>query len=239
MLRIVLLVSLALAMGCTPTHHTTPRGDVSIAWLHSLCQERSQLITDDLYICGTVVANDKMGEITKALVLADPTGGVELKIDSDDVDGLVGLNTNVRLRCSGLALGREGHKVVMGLAPKADFTVERIGEQELLNYLAVSLTDEPLRATEMTIRELTAEHLLCYVSLGDVHFVEEELHQRWCLDNETTIHHLTDGCDTLRVVTAPTAEYATSALPSGVIRCTGIVDWVEGNIALRITNKQF
>ena len=53
-------------------------GDVSIAYLRSLADERSQRIKSDIWIEGCVVLNDKLGETYKSFVLYDKHAGIEV-----------------------------------------------------------------------------------------------------------------------------------------------------------------
>jgi hypothetical protein len=123
---ISLILCLLLASACSKDSSQNNPQRVSIAYLWSLCSERSVAIKSDIYIEGHVVANDKLGEKHKSIVIADNTGGIELKIEDEKINSYIPLFSHVELRCSGLHVGREGGKTVVGAPPTSEHVVDRI-----------------------------------------------------------------------------------------------------------------
>ena len=240
----VMLVSLCmlLMVGCRAEPDDGFKGEpheVSIGYLWSLTRWLSQPIVEDYIVAGRVVANDKMGEMTKAFVVDDGSAAIEIKVDSECVDQLFPLYSEVTVRCTGLSIGREGGKVVLGEHPTGEYVVDRIAESRIGLYVTMRATaDAPPTPRERSIGELSWREVLGYVRISDVEFVEKG--EKWC-DTDTlsyVMRHITDRVDTLPVVVSPQVVYAEELIPEGVVDCSGIVDWADGARALRIINRQ-
>lgn len=242
-LSISLLLALSLSMSCSRQRTDEFSGEVSIASLWRLCTERSIVVKDDIYVCGYVVANDRLRELNRSIVIADNSGGIELKIDCDNIDYVIPLFSKVMLRCSGLSIGREGTKVVMGATPTQEYVVDRIAESHLLHYVKViELPDSPPVAVRLTPAELDAYMSLRLVDVDNLQLIDEELGTTWCEPDTirpgrylTTVRHFVSGSDTLRIVTDKECTYANDVVPYGRCSVRGIVDWYGGDIALRIS----
>ena len=246
-LHISLTLSLLLSLvSCTTESLILPRGEVSVAYLWSLSERRSVTIKRDIYIVGYVVANDRFGEKNNALVIDDGSGGIELKVEGTNIDRDVPLFSRVRLRCSGLNIGREGGKTVIGKAPTAEYVVDRIAEGDLLNYLTIIDNHDTMPEGErLTADEISSNKMLRYVALSNMLPIAEERGMTWCDTTEqsteqyqTTVRHFCDLSDTLHIVTDGRCSYAGEELPDA--RCTlqGLLDWHDGDIALRLSSHQ-
>ena len=240
--RIALFISCLLLLGCTADSHLRSR-KVSIAYLWSLSSDRSVAVREDCYVEGRVVLTDKFGEVQRLAVIADASGCIELKVDSRNVERLLPVDAIVRVRCSGLYVGREGRKVVLGAPPTSEYVVNRIAEAELYNYVeVVDMWDTSDYAVRMALGDVGAEDVMRYVDIDGVWFVGADEGVRWCdCDAEgnytESLRRLTDGRDTLRVVVGAAAEYAADVLPRGTLRCRGVVEWYQDSVALRIAHR--
>lgn len=199
-------------------------------------------IREAITIQGTVVANDKYDEISKRIVVADESGGIEVAIDMDNIESKIPLNSNIEIRVGGLYIGRQGKKCILGTKPTGEYVVDRLKESEIPLYIRFTDNKETVRAKRMKIAEIENRHLLHYVCIDDVEFIDEELGLEWCDCDSLnqyveSIRHITDGRDTLRVVCSAECEYASAQLPEGKLKMYGIVDYAQRDIALRITNN--
>ena len=249
--RIVLLhislIILLILVGCQSPSPLPTSGKVSIASLQSLVVEASQPIVNDIYIEGRVVANDKLNELEQAIVIDDTSAGIELKIECRGViDDIVPLFSHVRLRCSGLNVGREGSKLVIGAKPTGEFVVDRLSEDRLNNHLEI-FEDYLLTATarELRIEDISHELVLSYVRISDIQVIDEDADKCWCDTAEdgpnshvTSLRRFSDGQDTIAVVTSGRCNYAGAAVPTQRCNITGIIDWYDKEFALRITSDQ-
>lgn len=250
MRAIVVAISLLVAGLCVmhltgcDTGSETPAwrsGHVTIEYLRLPFFEQSTAIGHDIWIEGMVVANDIVGETQRCFVLYDGTAGIEVEVDTEDVDRLIPLYSQLRIHCLGLSLGRQGRKMVLGLRPTSHYVVDRIAPDKLYNY--VTFVDDipyPISPNELRIGEVSLSDMLHWVVIRDAQFVRSE-YSEWCMRDSlnqplTTTHLITDERDTMRVVVAGSVAYATEPLPHGSHNLHGIVDWHDGDMALRIIN---
>lgn len=237
-----LISSLLLVVGCTTEHHRAVEREVSIEYLGSLVRYEAVVLKDDIAIRGRIVANDKMGELTNAVVISDDTAGVELKVESSYVDPLLPLYAEATVHCSGLYLAREGTKLVIGNKPTAEYIVDRLTDSDIALHATIdTLLTTPPKPLLRTIADITPSDMLRYVRIDSVAFVERDMMWLDCdsLDIPLcSLRHITDGRDTLAVVVNDATIYGTEYLPSGRVNCFGIIDSNEGEPALRIINKQ-
>lgn len=219
--------------------------EVSIAYLRSFAVSRSEVIGYDLIIHGNVVANDKFREFTRGIVIDDGTAGIAVQVDVDNADILFPLFSEVKVRCSGLSIGRDGARIMLGAYPSGRYVVDRIAESEVQNYInSVVLPERWPEPMFNRISELTPDMVYSYVAVDDLCLIAEERGLQWCDTDSmsgavtTTVRHFTDGVDTLRVVTYSECQYATEVVPEGRVLCAGVLDYYDGAIALRLTDKQ-
>lgn len=230
-------------IGCgSESHYRNNSKSYDIAYLWSLARYGSVDIKEDITFCGTVVINDKLDEVTNRIVVADKSGGIEIAIDSENINRIIPLFSNVRVSAMGLSIGRQGRKCVLGKHPTGEYVVDRLTEKELPYYISEAHDIKTLDAQVIKIADINTEHLLHYVCVENVRFVDEEVGLTWCDCDEfgeciNTIRHLTDGTDTLRVACSKECIYANEPLPADNLRCFGIIDYVESDIALRICNN--
>lgn len=244
MRRIALYVSLIVLMACTsPVNNQVVDGDVSMTYLRSLADERSQCIKSDVWIEGCVALNDKVGETYKSFVLYDGEAGVDVKVDVEDVDFVVPLYAQVRMRCEGLHVGREGSCVVLGAEPTAEYVVDRISEAEFENRLEIiHLYDRYSGCCTMQIADIGLDDVSCLVSVEAVRIASEESSLAWCDADaseypfESSLRHFVSGVDTLTVATLNRCDYATQIVPGNIVTLIGVVDSYDGEVVLRLSN---
>jgi hypothetical protein len=243
MRAIALLISLYLMCGCQDATTYSLPNEVSIAYLRSYIESTTVVIPDDIYICGYVVANDKYGELQSAVVVADASGGVAIELDIDDVERCLPLYSYVRVRCSGLWLGMQGAKMCLGAEPTGEYVVDRVSEDVALNYIQIVAQDSNIPTLRRrTPRELGYGDILSYVAVESLQSVDNERGLSW-VDVDTlsgramtTVRHFVAEGDTLRVVTDAKCQYGLEPIPLRPLTLSGVVDWYQGDIALRITN---
>ena len=251
MRRIVLFVSIVLlalntrcAMSSVGDYYVD--GDVSVAYLRSLADDRSQCIKRDLWIEGHVVLNDKLDECYKSIVVEDSTAGIEIKVDVEDVDYRIPLFSEVRVRCSGLYIGREGERVVLGVAPTDVYVVDRIPEEELQNYIKPKSLDGvmPPQYQHATVGEVNEGLMQRYVRIEGLRLIGSERGATWgdsgndISKYDMSLRHFTDGCDTLVVATLNKCHYAKEVIPSDIVTLIGVVDSFDHQHVLRLSDRQ-
>lgn len=253
MLRIAHLANYALRLlvvmlfvACRPTAEDEYRyagREVSIAYLKSLCISMAEPITLDLSIAGRVVANDKMGELNRAIAIMDDTAGIELKVECDDIDPIIPLYSEVVVRCSGLWLGREGEKIVLGAKPSSHYVVDRVAESELGNILLeVSLPSSTPQSRRRKVAEIEPGDMSCLVRVERLRFADATSGAQWCERDSltgryiTTLRYAEDATGVIGVVVDKECDYRMETLPEGEVTLFAVVDRYTSERVLRITN---
>ena len=253
MLRIAHLANYALRLlvvmlfvACRPTAEDEYRyvgREVSIAYLKSLCISMAEPITLDLSIAGRVVANDKMGELNRAIAIMDDTAGIELKVECDDIDLIIPLYSEVVVRCSGLWLGREGEKIVLGAKPSSHYVVDRVAESELGNILLeVNLPSSTPQSRRRTVAEIEPGDMSCLVRIEKLRFADAASGAQWCDRDSltgryiTTLRYAEDDTGVIGVVVDKECDYRMETLPEGEVTLFAVVDRYASERVLRITN---
>lgn len=242
--RIISLLLLLCSLSCERVDVDVESASISVKHLWSMSRGNCVRIKDDVVIRGYVTANDIVGELQRSFIISDDTGGVEVKVDADDIDYLLPMHTPIAIHCSGLYLGREGGTLTLGLKPTGVYAVDRIPEEQLFNYVTIEDRDDVVPLSLVTISEVDYEDMFRYVVLKDIWVVDQERGLRWCdvdiISGEAvaTLRHFTDGRDTIPIITAPTASYHSEHLPSFRAQCIGVVDVHKNMVALRLSNHQ-
>jgi hypothetical protein len=245
--RQILLATLAVALlhaGCsrsTDYNDTGHRCDIAYLW--SLSRDNSVAIKEVAAIEGMVIANDKLNEVTKRIIVVDNSGGIEIAIEAEDIDEIIPLYSTIRVNVAGLHIGRQGKKCILGTRPTGEYVVDRIKERDLPLYITPLSKGELVSPKQMRIADIENRHLLHYVYIENVQFIDEEQGLEWCDLNDEghyveSIRHITDGIDTLRVVCAGECIYASAQIPSGRHNVYGVVDYAQRDIALRVVDNQ-
>ncbi len=224
----------------SPGYERSP-SEVSIAWLRSTGRDASTVIRGDLSIRGRVTANDAYGEFFKSIVVEDATGGIEILFDLYNLHRMFPLYAEVTLHCQGLALGRYGSMLVLGERPTGEYVVDRIPTVDTRRFTVRRTGDDAdIEFPTVAIPALAPRHIGRTVRIE--HLSAEG--GRWCdydpetgsaLDSERT------ACDndgnTLRIIVDRRCTYAEETMPHGEFTLCGIVEYRDGDYALRIANR--
>lgn len=248
-MRAIVAINLILLMmvGCESNHSKCDDvvGDISIAYLCSLAEGRSERIGGDIWIEGYVVLNDKLKESYRSFVLHDGTAGITVELDADDVDMLVPLYSHVRIRCEGLYVGREGTRYVLGAEPTAQYVVDRIAEHEVVNRFSVDYAvDSFPDAKVVRVADIGDDDMLDYVRVDGVILVDGERGALWCDADakyrpfDSSLRHFAIGADTLTVATLNRCHYGVERISDEVISLIGIVDSYRGEVVLRLSDRK-
>lgn len=243
MRRIALYISIVLLfVGCNDEDGVEHSYN-SIASLWSYVERGTMPLTEDIYLCGYVVANDKLNELRGAIVVADSSGGVVVEVDMEDVDRHFPLYSRVEVRCSGLWLANVGPKLLLGAEPASSSVVDDIPASMVGNYLSLLPHNEDTPSLRTcNVAELGYRDILSRVVVSNLRLVDDEVGLCWTdLDTLTgrritTVRHLCQDGDTLRVVVDGDCRYASEYIPATDLRLSGILDWYQADVALRIIN---
>lgn len=225
-----------------PEREDTTAGQHSVAWLKSQCKGESTLLTDEIVVRGRVVANDRFGEWSRALVIADETGGITVFADAASLAERYPFGASVVLYCNGLRLHDYGGKVVIGSEP-SDYYGFGIPQELVASHLHRE-ADAPAAPMPVvvTLGRITAEHIDTYVQVAGVHFCERGC---WC-DKDTATGRFVDTDRTIAddagnqfvVRTRGGCLYASEPLPEGKGSLCGVVDCFNGRFSLLVVNRE-
>ena len=227
-----------------PRYGSGPGEHASIAYLKSLCSDRTVRIAEELTVEGIVTANDIRGEFPRRLMVEDATAGIGIEMDHTDLSDLYPLGARVVVHCSGLALGEYGGKVQLGAPPTGNYGVDRIARADIPRHVrCTELNARERRPRTMLIGELRPADADTYVRFTGVHF--REAGAPWCASDSvsgepvTTFRTLVDASGAeLTVRVLPSCHYAMEPVPQGTGSVNGIVDYFDGAISLRIVNYE-
>jgi hypothetical protein len=220
---------------------------VSIAFLKTLYNGAPVRITGEWRISGAVVSSDREGNFYKTLVIADGTGGIEVRLDMEEIFKRFMIHTRATVRCNGLWLGSYGGTLQLGAEPFDDYQTQNLSEIEIAEHLQ---SDEEfygeVRARTLTFGELSLDDISTFVAFEGVHFAGEGL--SWAETEvggdgveppSATNRHLVDAAgDTLIVRTSRYARFAPWLLPEGSGRIEGVVGYFNGDYQLTVSDSQ-
>lgn len=247
MKRILIISALALASCGTANLAPEPAGDaaVSIAYLKTLWKGAPVKITGELRISGNVVSSDAAGNFYKTLVIDDGTGGIELKLDLEEIFRHYLIRSRVEVRCNGLWLGSYGGTLQLGAEPWDDLQAQYIPEPEIpLHCFAAGVPAEPVVPRQLDFRSIAPSHISTYVCFDGVQFINEETGLSWAEtdsgdESAGTDRHLVDFAgDTLAVRTSRYALFAHKTLPAGNGYIEGILNYFNGSYRLILCDGQ-
>lgn len=218
---------------------------ITIAHLKSLCHSTSDIITNDISIEGYVVANDLHGEYNKAIIIGDESGCIEILVDYTPAYVHFPVWAQIRVHCTGLALGTSGGRVVMGAPPSAEYNIDRLTPEQCAQHIRIDKkAPRKIEPQTLLIAELEPHHIGCYVRLENVTF-GAGAGEKWCSTDPTsgkrvtTTHTIYDTYgNSLMVRTIAQCAYGDEAIPDGYGSLCGIVEYFGEEYSLRIVNHR-
>lgn len=240
------IISMLAAVSCeTSTYDTssTDNGEtVSIAYLKSLCSGTVYPIRSDISICGSVVANDWLGEFYKSIVVSDSTGGIEICIDAAQLYRQLPVYSRITVFCNGMALGRVGGKIELGAYPSGDFPVDGLPAETISTYIRIDETAcEPVPPAEKRPGEIGISDIGTLVVFRDISLAGDIGNGCWCETENgeyvTTRRRIVgdDGC-TFAIQTRGSCIYAGEEMPTGKFSVSGIIDYSGGEYFMVTAN---
>lgn len=241
---LIILFSAAVLCGCNGGSEgggNAPVGEVSIAYLKSLCSGSHYRITNDYTLRGVVVANDWLGEFVKSVVVVDRSGGIEIAIESSNLAMELPVHSEIEIFCNGLMLARIGGKVELGAPSTGDFPIANIDKELLDRYIRVVGICDNFKVATKRISEVSAADIGAIIRFEKIRICDEERGVLWCdrVDGSlvTTYRTFVDAeGDSLVVRTLPTCLYATDKIPTNEISVAGVIDFSDNRYFVRIAN---
>jgi len=133
-----------------------------------------ETLTDGAIIAGVVVANDKSGNFYETIVIADETGGIEIKIDKRSLFNTYPVGRKVFVKTNGLVMGDYNDLIQLGFSSNDNAFIGIPGEY-VDEYVVGGSLNNSFQVDTLSIKDLDENYMSMLVVLKDVQFVEEEL----------------------------------------------------------------
>jgi hypothetical protein len=142
---------------------------ISIARLKEMGGREPVRIDSDVYIRGVVVSDDREGNIYKSIVVEDSTGGIELKIDLEEIFSFpdLGRGRTVTVRCNSLVLGRYGGSPQLGRASQSRSQVDPVEESQIFSHVIPSDGQRYVAPHILESGAFSSRYVNCYVRLAE------------------------------------------------------------------------
>ena len=241
---LITLFSTLILCGCNNTspERNAPSGEISIAYLKSLCKGDHYRIVNDYYIKGIVVATDWLGELHNSAIIVDRSGGVEIAIELDNIAERLPIYSEVEMFCNGLTLARIGGKIELGATPTGNFPIDNIKEELIERHIRILGISEDFRPITKRFSEIGLSDVSAVVRFDNIQICEDERGLLWCdiVDNEpiTTYRTFIDReGNTFAIRTLSTCNYALEEIPTKELSAVGVIDYSGNRYFLRIVNR--
>lgn len=211
----------------------------TIQELKNLYSGQLTLIDTNIIIKATVIANDKSGNIYKAIFIQDSTAGIQISLNAYELHNLFHVGDLIYVKCQGLYLGEYGGQVQLG----ADYqgSVGRIEEPLIEDYLIKSDGGEPIEPKELNLSSVNGSLVNKLVYIDNVHFMINEIDGTYAdginhVDGDTHI----EDCDghSMIVRTSGYADFANDSLPKGNGKITAVLTKYNSDYQLIIRNPR-
>jgi len=190
-------------------------------------------ISEEIFIKGTITANDVSGNVYKQIQIQDSTGGINIQIDATGLSGSLPIGQDIVVKCQGLAYGEYGTLPQLGVDNNG--TISRVGLQTFDQNHAQK--DGAIDIKKVTVPELTIDQLSVssplvgtLITVKDVYFEKggTELYAEQPVGggNPQTLNKVlkpSSGSGSLTARISSAADFAANTLPKGTGSVTGIL----------------
>lgn len=234
LLLLLCVATTAVSCHTEPPHEPSLR---SIASLRALYRGYPRLVTEECFIEGCVVSDDRYGQFSRRLALQDDTGGIFISIDHPQLYTLHSPGDTLRVNCLGLTIGGYGGSAMLGAEGSGQSEVTPLDmPQWMLHHTALGQGPLPA-ATHRTIATLGPTDMATRVRICNVEIVEAG--ERWedvALLRSFGLIDPTNEGDTLRVWLGKGGDYHNATLPYGVVDVVGVLDYFANDYQLIVAS---
>jgi hypothetical protein len=181
----------------------------------------------DSVIEAVVIANDKSGNFYRQIIIRDASGGIELKLNDNNLHERFPLGQKIYLKTKGLIMGNYGGLVQIGGSVYNSGSGDRLGGIEA-NMISSHIIRIPGgQIPESTVIEIGTgldAHLYTMVKLENVQFAESELTTSFANPNQTTNRTIVN-CQGKSIIvrTSSFADFSVQPIPEGNGTITAIL----------------
>ncbi len=177
------------------------------------------VITTDIIISGTVVADDKSGNLYKQLFIQDSTGGLQILLDAASLYGTYPVGRKIFIKCNGLCISDYNGTMELGIKANVGGlpSVQGIPANLISNYVVGGSLNNPVTPIVVTQAQLGTNmqdpYLGALIQLNNYEFLDTTLTY-----SDTSVYKSTQNVDIKNcatpvadVVTIRTSAYANFA----------------------------
>ncbi len=204
-------------------------GLVSIAYLKSLYESSPAMIDRDIYIEGTIVSTDQYGAFYKTIILNDKTGGIAIRVDTENYYRVYYRRDTYKVACNSLTISDYGGQLQLGTdnGPIPNELLPTVFSRE-------ELPAEEFLPLSLKIDEINPTHIQRWVCLDDVQF--EETGPWYTIEGR----HIVDReGNRLNVRVSRYAYFADYMLPMGSGYIEGVLSVFNGIYQLEMSSNIF
>lgn len=237
---------MAAMAACSSATALTEEGSTETISIAELKSENGY-IERSCTVRGCVTANDLMGEFPHRIVLEDEWGGIEVRINGENLFRQYPVGQTVEIICTGLTIFHDDACPYIGI-PSDNASVREVRNgipADRAGRHLHPLTDRPIvMPAPQTLTTSTCTNRLVgsYVRFERLHF-DAPADTRWCDTDPENDHPVTtnrqafdaDG-NTLTIRTSGSCEYALERLPQGEVSLAGILGCFNRTYQLRPVN---
>lgn len=175
-----------------------------------------EALTDGI-ISGIVVANDKSGNYYQTLVIADETGGIEIRIDKRSLFNVFPVGRKVFVKLAGLVMSDNNNLVQIGYMSNEDGVVP-IPNEYVEDHIIGGSINHPVNTDTLTITQVKDGYMSTLITLKDVQFVEEDLGKTYADGTfKVTTNRTLEDCNGKLILlrTSGYASFANATIPEG------------------------
>lgn len=199
--------------------------------VQDLFDNYSGAITEDIYLEGTVIADDASGNFYKKIIIQDETNGIAINIDRTSFYSLFPIGRNVYVKLKGLYLDTYGE--IQGNANR-----DRILNAAVDNHIKRGACFQDLVSDTVALSDLNSSYVNKLVTILGVEFTNgaNGITFADAVGQSTVNLDLTDCSSTILVRTSGYAKFAGDTVPSGNGSITGVFNIFNSDKQLFIRN---
>lgn len=175
-----------------------PKLQVTHTIAQLLSMPLNEVIQEEVIVSGVVVMDDRSGNYYKSFVIQDETGGIEIKLDQNNIYNDYPVGRKVYLKCKGLTLGAYGGLKQIGYGIDERQSVVSIPFVMADQYIVKANYPNDIKVDTFTYDQLadvgsSEQYLNKLVAIKDVQFAEEAAGMLYSQPNSATSRKL-EGC---------------------------------------------
>ncbi len=213
------------------------KATTTIQELKNLYTNELTLIDTNVIIKGTVIANDKSGNIYKSIFIQDSTAGIQISLDAYNLCNKYHTGDLIYVKCKGLYLGEYGGQIQLG----ADYegSVGRIAEPVIDDYLIKSDGGIPINPKTISLSAVNGSLVNELVQLKNVQFKRYSVGDTYgdiVLKEDKDIYVEDCSGNSMLVRTSGYADFASDIVPEGNGNMTAVLTKYNSTYQLIIRN---